>query len=142
MHEVAAMQGIVRTVLEYMEQAGASRVTNVQVVIGVSEHLTADAIYQHFEILTKGTAIEDASLSIQWLSAKYQCFSCSHRFESCEPAEQVNCPLCGEIALEIEHMDACFVSSIDVAFNDEVDIVDLQMLRDSTLREEAFLTVN
>ncbi len=64
MHEVAAMRGMVRTVLECMQQAGASRVTNVQLVLGASGHFTADAAYQHFEALTKGTPIEDASLTI------------------------------------------------------------------------------
>jgi Zn finger protein HypA/HybF involved in hydrogenase expression len=118
MHEVAAMRGMVRTVLECMQQAGASRVTNVQLVLGASGHFTADAAYQHFEALTKGTPIEDASLTIQWLPAKFLCFSCLHRFESCEPATQVTCPICGEVALEIEHKDVCYVSAIDVAFDD------------------------
>jgi Zn finger protein HypA/HybF involved in hydrogenase expression len=121
MHEVAAMRGMVRTVLECMQQAGASRVTNVQLVLGASGHFTADAAYQHFEALTKGTPIEDASLTIQWLPAKFLCFSCLHRFESCEPATQVTCPICGEVALEIEHKDVCYVSAIDVAFDDAGD---------------------
>ncbi len=121
MHEVAAMRGMVRTVLECMQQAGASHVTNVQLVLGASGHFTADAACQHFEALTKGTPIEDASLTIQWLPAKFLCFSCLHRFESCEPATQVTCPICGEVALEIEHKDVCYVSAIDVAFDDAGD---------------------
>jgi hydrogenase nickel insertion protein HypA len=121
MHEVAAMQGIVRTALECMRQAGASRVTNVQLVLGASRHFTAEVACQHFEALTKDTPIEDASLTIQWLPAKLFCFSCLHRFESSEPATQVTCPVCGEVALEIEHKDACYVSSIDVSFDDAGD---------------------
>lgn len=119
MHEVAAMRGMVRTVLECMQQAGASRVTNVQLVLGASGHLTADAAYQHFEALVKGTPIEDASLTIQWLPAQYQCFFCLHRFESCEPSNQVTCPECGEVALEVSHQDVYYVSAIDVSFENE-----------------------
>ena len=115
MHEVAVMRGMVRTVLESMQQAGASRVTNVQLVLGASGHLTADAAYQHFEALVKGTPIEDASLTIQWLPAQYQCFFCLHRFESSEPSSQVTCPECGEVALEVSHQDICSVSAIDVS---------------------------
>lgn len=119
MHEAAAMQGMVQTVLACMQQSGASKVTNVQLVLGTSGHFTADAAYQHFAALTQGTAAEEASLSIQWLPATYQCFACLQRFESCEQADQVTCPQCGEVAFEIEHQDVCYVSAIDVSFDEE-----------------------
>ena len=125
MHEVVAMQGMVPTVLECMRKAAGSRVTNVQLVLGASGHFTAEAAYHLFEKLTKGTPVEDASLTIQWLPAKFLCFSCMHRFESSEPATQVTCPVCGEVALEIEHSDVCYVSAIDVAFDDEGDTGEL-----------------
>jgi hydrogenase nickel incorporation protein HypA/HybF len=120
MHEVAAMQSIVRTALEYMREAGASRVSNVQLVLGASGHFTAESAQQHFEVLTAATPIEGASLTISWLPAKYQCFSCLHRFENCESAGQVTCPSCGNVALETEHQDICCVSSIDVTFDDDI----------------------
>jgi Zn finger protein HypA/HybF involved in hydrogenase expression len=125
MHEAVAMQGMVRTVLEYMRQAGGSRVTNVQLVLGASRHFTAEAAYQHFESLTKGTPVADASLTIQWLPAKFLCLSCLHRFESSEPVTQVTCPICGEVALEVAHADVCYVSAIDVAFEDARDTGEL-----------------
>ena|SRR6266702_5143815 len=120
MHEVAAMQGMVRTVLEYMQQAGGTRVTYVQLVLGASGHFTEEAARQHFAALTADTPTEGADLTIAWLPAQFQCFTCLHRFESCEPAEQVTCPGCGDLALEIEHQAVCYVSAIDVAF-DEVE---------------------
>ena len=134
MHEIAAMQGMVRTVLECMQKAQAPRVTSVQLAISVSGHFTREAVHQHFEAFTKGTPIEGASLCIQWLPATYQCFSCLHRFESSEPSDQVVCPRCGEGALAVEHLDICSVSSIDVAFNDEADMtgVSPQALKELT----------
>jgi hydrogenase nickel incorporation protein HypA/HybF len=127
MHEVATLQGAIRTALECMQQSGASRVTEVQLAIGVSDHFSADAVYQYFAVLTKGTPVEGASLSIQWLPATYQCFSCLHRFESGEPSEQVMCPRCGGLALAIEHQDVCRVSSIEVSFGEEAGVVGLHM---------------
>jgi hydrogenase nickel insertion protein HypA len=120
MHEVAAMQGMVRTALKYMREAGGSCVTNVQLVLGASGHFTAEAAHQHFEVFTTGTPLEGASLMILWVPAKFQCLSCLHRFESCESAEQVICPRCGEVALEIEYQDVYYVSSIDVAVDDGI----------------------
>jgi len=119
MHEAAAMQGIVRIILHHMQQAGASRVINVQLVLSASGHLTAEAANQHFEALFNGTPIEGASLTIQWLPAEYQCFFCMHRFESGESSNHITCPECGEAALEVSHRDICYVSAIDVSFEEE-----------------------
>ena len=114
MHEGAAMQGVVQTVLETMEQAGGSRVTRVQLVVGASGHFTEEAARQHFETLAAGTPAEGALLDIAWLPGTFQCFACLHRFERCQQALQVTCPRCGEIALETGHQDACYVSAIEV----------------------------
>jgi hydrogenase nickel incorporation protein HypA/HybF len=119
MHEVAVMQGVVKTILHSLSQAGASRVINVQLTIGRSGHFTEENVRQHFEVLTKGTPIEGASLTISWLPATVQCLSCLHRFSSCEPAEQTKCPICGDLVIEIDHQDTCFVSTIDVVSGEE-----------------------
>jgi hydrogenase nickel incorporation protein HypA/HybF len=114
MHEVAVMQGVVKTILQSLSQAGASRVTNVQLAIGRSGHFTEENAQQHFEVLTKDTPAEGASLTISWLPATLQCLSCFHRFSSSERAEQTRCPKCGDMVMEIEHQDICYVSAIDV----------------------------
>jgi hydrogenase nickel incorporation protein HypA/HybF len=118
MHEVAAMQGMVQTVLEYMQQAGGARVTHVQLVLGASGHFTEEAARQHFAVLTMGTPAEGAALEMCWVPATFQCFSCLHRFESCAPAEQVTCPRCGDLALEISHLDTCSVKAIEVSYDE------------------------
>lgn len=111
------MQGVVRTILTSLEQAGASRVTNVQLVLGTSGHFTEEAVCQYFQALTRGTPIEGASLTLSWLPATYQCLSCQKRIES--TSAMATCPQCGDVALEIAHQDACYVRAIDVIGDDE-----------------------
>ncbi|HEY7347668.1 MAG TPA: hydrogenase maturation nickel metallochaperone HypA [Ktedonobacterales bacterium] len=118
MHEVAAIQGAVRTALKYMRQASASRVTNVQLSVAVSGHFTEDVVRQHFALFTAGTPAQAATLTIIWLPATYQCLACLHTFQSLQPAVEALCPACGEAALEIGHQDICAVNAIDVAFNE------------------------
>jgi len=119
MHEVAVIQGVVKTILQSLAQAGASRVTNVQLAIGRSGHFTEENAQQHFEVLTKDTPAEGASLTISWLPATLQCLSCFHRFNSAEAAEQTRCPKCGDMVMEIDHQDTCYVSAIDVISEEE-----------------------
>jgi len=124
MHEIRAMQTVIRTILACMQQAGASHVTHAQLALSVSEHVTAEVAHQSFEMLTRGTPIEGASLSIQWVPATYQCLTCLYRFENGEPSEQVLCPKCGEAALEVERQEVCVVRSLDVSFSDAVQSAD------------------
>ena len=123
MHEMTAMQGVIHVVLESLRKAGGKRVTNVQLILGASSHLSADAAYQRFEVLAKDTPAEKASLTIEWLPAAYYCLSCQRSFESSEPSSQVACPECGEAALEITHQDICAVSAIDIVCDEEQEQV-------------------
>lgn len=118
MHEVAAIQEAVRTALEYMQRAGASRVTQVQLSVAVSGHFTEDVVRQYFTVFTAGTPAKDARLAIIWLPATYQCLTCLGTFQSLQPAVEALCPACGEAALEIKRQDTCAVSAIDVAFDE------------------------
>lgn len=114
MHEVAMMQGAVATITETLERAQAARVTHVALTLGASGHLTEAAARQYFELFTRDTPIADAELEITWLPATYQCFACLSQFTSLAPAEQVVCPTCGAVALEVAHQDVCFVRAIEV----------------------------
>jgi hydrogenase nickel incorporation protein HypA/HybF len=116
MHEAAVMQSVVKTILASMENAGASRVTSVQLALGTSGHFAEEAVRQYFQALTRDTPIEGANLALSWLPATYQCLSCQHRFESATPTE--TCPGCGDVVLEISHQDACYVETIDVVSSD------------------------
>ena len=111
------MQKVVTTILASMENAGASRVTHVQLELGTSAHFTEEAVRQYFQALTQDTPIEGAALTLSWLPATYQCLSCQHRFES--TSSTGICPHCGDVALEISHQDECYLRTIDVVSPDE-----------------------
>jgi len=117
MHEGAIMQRVINKILVIVEEAGASRVTNVQLAVGTSGHFTEEAVRQYFQVLTQGTPIQGATLTLSWLPATYQCLSCQQRFES--TSSTATCPQCGDIALEVSHQDECYVRAIDVDSPDD-----------------------
>lgn len=121
MHEVAAIQGAVRTSLHYMQQAGATRVTNVQLSVAVSGHMSEDVIRQYFTLFTSDTPAAGAALTVVWLPATYRCLTCQQTFQSLEPAVGAICPACGDVALEVDHLDICAVSAIDVAYTETAE---------------------
>lgn len=113
------MREVVQTLLTSMQNAGATRVTGVQLELGISKHFTEEAVRQYFQILTQGTPIEGATLTLSWLPATYQCLSCQHRFES--TAETATCPLCGYFALEVAHQDGCHIREMHMLLADEAN---------------------
>jgi hydrogenase nickel insertion protein HypA len=118
MHEVAAIQGVVSTIIETMHQAGGERITSVHLVLGASTHLSEESARQHFALLSAGTAAEHVELVITWVPAEYQCFSCGKRFDVVEVTEPVSCPDCDGIALEVAHQDLCYASEIKIETRD------------------------
>jgi hydrogenase nickel incorporation protein HypA/HybF len=117
MHEGAVMQGVVETILASMKQAGATRVTRAELVLGTSGHFTEEAVRQYFQILTQNTPVEGAALTLSWLPATYQCLSCQHHFES--TSYSATCPQCGDVAMETSHQDECSIRSIEMISQDE-----------------------
>ncbi len=114
MHEVAQMQGMVTEIIACAGAAQAQRITRVALRLGASGHMTEAAARQHFAILDAGTLAEGARLDITWLPATYQCFNCGQLFSVMDPQESLLCPICGEIALEVDHADVCYAESIEV----------------------------
>ena len=114
MHEVAAIQGVISSIVEAMHQAGGERVTLVRLSLGASGHLSEEAVRQHFAMLAVGTPAEHAELLISWVPAVYQCFCCGQRFEVIEVVEPVSCPDCDGVALELAHHEVCYASEIEV----------------------------
>jgi hydrogenase nickel insertion protein HypA len=110
------MQGVVKTILASMENAGAVRVTGVQLELGISGHFREEAVRQYFQLLTHETPVEGATLLLSWLPATCQCLACQFRFESISMSG--TCPRCGDIALEISHQDTCHVRELDVLFSE------------------------
>src|SRR5579859_2805830 len=112
MHEAATIRGVVHTILDALHQSGASHVSSVQLTMGTSGHFTEETARQDFQLFTKDTPVEGASLVISWLPATFQCITCHQCFKSTLSAELVTCPVCGESALETDHQDTCYVSAI------------------------------
>jgi Zn finger protein HypA/HybF involved in hydrogenase expression len=112
------MRAAVDAAVETMRRAGGSRVMAVELVLGASGHVTEEIARQYFELFAAGTPAAGADITIVWLPATYQCFGCLNRFHSASRPEEVDCPICGGVALEIAHEDVCAVRSVEVTFDE------------------------
>lgn len=77
MHELGITQNIVSIVAEH---AKGQRVKRVVLEIGVLAGVMTNAIEFCFDVVSKGTPLEGASLEIRMINARAKCRSCGAEF--------------------------------------------------------------
>ena len=96
MHELSIMQGALNQALQQARQAGAARIYEIRLRVGVLSGVVPEALQFAFEAVTTGTIAEDAVLTIESVPARFWCAACDREFEAANFfAECPGCHACG-----------------------------------------------
>jgi hydrogenase nickel incorporation protein HypA/HybF len=91
MHELGVSQRILAIALE---NAGEGRkVTQIHLRIGDLASIVDDSLQFYWEMISKGTAAEKATLQFHRIGAEFRCRECEHQFAP--SGTGFNCPACG-----------------------------------------------
>ncbi len=112
MHELPVTERIMEIVLDHARRASAKRVVKVNLVIGELTGFVGDSIQFYFEILSKETEAEKASLSISCIPARARCQQCKREFQP--GSMDWVCPDCGGPVEEVVAGREFYVESIEV----------------------------
>ncbi|MBI4668964.1 MAG: hydrogenase maturation nickel metallochaperone HypA [Elusimicrobia bacterium] len=108
MHETVLIQRVLETIFERLkkEKPGAAKsVKEVHLKVGALSLHGEDSFRQNFEILTKGTTLEDSKLKLTVLAPKLKCAHCSYEgpcqgdFDPHDPTPFAECPSCKTVCL-------------------------------------------
>ena len=113
MHEMALAQSMLEIVESTARKAGAARVTNVRLEIGVLSHVAADALRFCFDAVTRGSLAEGASLTIDDIPGEAWCMPCATGIPLARIGEP--CPRCGSYQLAVTRGDDMRVKDIAIA---------------------------
>jgi hydrogenase nickel incorporation protein HypA/HybF len=113
MHEM----GIVQSMMDILEQQaqvhGAKRIVKVSLEFGALTAVLPDSIRFAFEVLSRETVAEGATLLVTMIPIRAKCYDCGH--EQVMELYQPHCPACESGALQIiEGRDEMRIASIEI----------------------------
>jgi hydrogenase nickel incorporation protein HypA/HybF len=112
MHELSVTEALLKIAVEHAEKADATRVTDLNIVIGDLASMVDESIQFYWEIIAKGTIAEQAKLHFRRVPAELQCNTCSLKYQPTD--KELICPHCLGIGAKIISGEEFFLESIDV----------------------------
>ncbi len=92
MHELPAVEDLIRTLDEESENKGISKISEVHIVIGELSSYVGECVQMYFDLLSEGHSCENAKLVFHHTRARFKCISCGNEFEH---GTDFICPSCG-----------------------------------------------
>ena len=112
MHELGITENIVNIALEKANEAQASKVIQINLVIGEMSGFVPDCIQFYFDSLSKDTIAQGAAIHFELVPAQLRCRNCSTTFH---PQDTLwSCPECQGQSLEISKGRELYIESMDV----------------------------
>ena len=112
MHEYPITEQIVKIAEKNCREAGASRVTSVNLVVGDYSGLVPESIHMYFDLIAEGTVCEGSEINMKRVKPKLKCTSCGALFERAPMS--FACPSCGADGEPTETGKEFYIESIEV----------------------------
>ena len=112
LHELSITENILSIALEKAEEAKASRVSRINLVIGELSGVVDDCVEFYFGFLSKDTIAAQASLSFHHTPIQLRCRNCNSVFSP--DNGDWTCPNCQNQEVEIISGRDLYIESIEV----------------------------
>lgn len=115
MHELGITQHLLDLTLRHAQEAGATRVVRLNLIIGEFSSVMDDSIQFYWEMIAKGTIAEQAELHFERIPGKLRCAVCGHEFYFADYTGYAGrCPACGGEQARVVDGDQFKLESIEV----------------------------
>jgi hydrogenase nickel incorporation protein HypA/HybF len=112
MHEFGITESIVKIALDKASEAQASKITQINLVVGELSGFVPDCIQFYFDFLSKDSMAEKAVLHFEPAPAQLRCRNCSAIFH---PQDTLwTCPKCQSQSVEIVGGRELYIKSMEV----------------------------
>lgn len=112
MHELPVTESILEIAIRNAKNANATRIININIVIGQLATIVDESIQFYWDIISKDTIAEGAKLTFNRISAEMLCLSCNYRFAP--DGINYQCPKCGSFQVKVSAGDEFYLDTIDI----------------------------
>lgn len=113
MHELSIMKNILEVVLEYGEQAGAEKISRINLNVGAFMEIVPRWAQTYFDMISENTIAEKAEIHIDTLPAIIKCRSCGqeaqidlkHLLKKCSNCQSEKIDLISGRELQIDSIE-------------------------------------
>lgn len=112
MHELSVTENVLAIAQRHAQQAEATRVTAVYLVIGQLSSIIDDSVQLYWEIISENSLCAGATLHFERIPAQLECQACHHQYTL--DRELTNCPNCASFSVKVLSGQEFYVSAIDV----------------------------
>jgi hydrogenase nickel incorporation protein HypA/HybF len=112
MHELSVTESILEIALRHGEEAGATTITDLFLVIGDLATIVDESVQFYWDIVSQNTPAAGSRLHFRRVPGRLSCRACGHPFA---PADGLVCPSCGGIEIDILTGEEFYMEAIEVA---------------------------
>ena len=112
MHELQVTQNILDIAIKHGKNSNASRILQLNIVIGQLSSFIDDSIQFYWDLISKDTMAEGATLNIMRIPAEFSCLDCGNHYNI--SPDGFECPDCGSSHVEILTGKEFYLDSLDI----------------------------
>jgi hydrogenase nickel incorporation protein HypA/HybF len=112
MHELAVTESVLEIALRHAAEAGGGRITDLYLVIGRLSSVVDDSVQFYWDIISRGTAAEGATLHFRRVPIEMHCEDCDLSYAP--DGEDLSCPKCAGTRVTVIAGDEFRLEAIDV----------------------------
>jgi hydrogenase nickel incorporation protein HypA/HybF len=112
MHEFGITEGIINIALDKAREAEATKIRQINLVIGELSGFVPDCIQFYFDLLGKDTIVQETELHFELRPAQLRCRNCSTIFHPQDTSW--SCPECQSQSVEVVGGRELYVESLEV----------------------------
>jgi len=112
MHEYSLTRQIVKIVNRAAVEHGATRATQVRLVVGESSGIIPESVQLYFDQIARGTPAEGAQISVRIIAPQMHCPLCDQNFT--RPRFSFVCPTCGTLGNPTDTGNEFYVEGVEL----------------------------
>jgi len=112
MHELSITENILEITLRHAQNAGATSVTNIYLVIGQLSSIVDDSVKFYWDMIAKDTIAQNADLHFKRIQTRLACIDCSQEYEPI--SDDLSCPNCQSSRVKILKGEEFYIEAIDI----------------------------